>query len=201
MKPTPQCPHARHPIAFAIQVPAQTADPQHRLADRQFRWLHPFPKATYQHLDLVFAQDLQPGASGVSAISQQHDPPPPPHRPSAAFSSLSQVSKRSSSTTALSTKWTSSIPTVYFRTISSTSSPDHFPHLHQVPVIGQTCGYFWRSGTNVTRIDRTSTAARRSGTLAFRLTSTMARHRTGWLPTSCSLASGSSILRSSGHSG
>ena len=75
MKPTPQCPHARHPVAFAIQVPAQTADPQHRLADRQFRWLHPFPKATPSTSTSSSLRTSSAGASGVSReIAQQHDP-------------------------------------------------------------------------------------------------------------------------------
>ena len=144
-----------------------------------------------------------------------------------AFSSRSQVSKRRSSTLQplLSTKWTSSIGhrQVYFRTTSSASSavaagssvqssqcaawvPAGGAGSHtstRFQVIGQACGYFWRSGTNVTRIDRTSTAARRSGTPAFRLTSTTARHRTGWLRTPSPRAPWPAGRRScgSGHSG
>ena len=168
MKPTPQCPHARHPIAFAIQVPAQTADPQHRLADRQFRWLHPFPKATYQHLDLVFAQDLQRrGLGGLPPRSRNNTIRAATAASTlTAFSSLSQVSKRRSSTLQplLSTKWTSSIGhrQVYFRTTSSASSavaagssvqssqcaawvPAGGAGSHtstRFQVVGQACGYF-----------------------------------------------------------
>ncbi len=58
MKSTPQRPHTEHPVALAIRVPAQTADPQYCLADRQFRRLHPFAEVAHQRLNLVPAQHL-----------------------------------------------------------------------------------------------------------------------------------------------
>src|SRR5271166_3178420 len=59
MKPAPQCPDAWHPVPLAVEVPTQTADPQHRLADRRLRWFHPFPKSADQHLNLILVQDPQ----------------------------------------------------------------------------------------------------------------------------------------------
>src|SRR5512135_498215 len=59
MQPAPQCPHPRHPGPLAIEVTAQAADPQHRLADRQLRRLHPRAEVAHQDLNLVCAQHLR----------------------------------------------------------------------------------------------------------------------------------------------
>jgi hypothetical protein len=119
-----------------------------------------------------------------------------------AFSSPSQDSQRRSSTLQplLSTRCTSSIGhrQVYFRTTSSASSAVAAGSSVQssqctgstpaggagsqtstrFQVIDQAWGYFWRSGTKVTRIDRTSTHASRWGIPALRSTGTVVRHST-----------------------
>ena len=59
MKSMPQRPHTGHPVALVIRVAAQTADPQHCLADRQFRRLHPFAEVAHQRLNFVPAQHLK----------------------------------------------------------------------------------------------------------------------------------------------
>ena len=225
MKPTPQCPHARHPVAFAIQVPAQTADPQHRLADRQFRWLHPFPKATPSTSTSSSLRTWSaPGPRGSPVrIAQQHHLRRHRHiDPHGLLQSVPGLQAKILHLTAALEHQVDLLdrpPTGVF--------PHHLPRLvrrrgrlerPEQPVCRPGSPPVARvpipppgSRSSARRADISGDPARTSlastalppphaarGTPAFRLTSTTARHRTGRLRTaSCALASGSSILRRS----